>query len=288
MAKLVDMATVVVVLLALSGTGMKLLESFEWRFMFFPTTSVDLTLGDLGATYEDVYFSTEDGEKLNGWFVPAPPGDDSRPDQTILWFHGNGGNLSHRAPDVLWMNRRLKANVFIFDYRGYGRSTGSPTEEGVYRDSRAALKYLKSRGDVDPRGVVFLGRSLGTAVAVELATSNAEDTSPAGLILISPFTNTKDMARVHNRLNPFRFLVPNRFNSLERIPASRGPLLVVHGDRDRTVPLKQAQTLFAAAAEPKTFYLWQGADHNSDLGIGNQQLWDELGRFMASLPGPEN
>ena len=288
MAKLVDLAAVVLAVLALSGTGMSLLESFEWRLMFFPTKSIDLTPADLGARYEDVYFRTGDGEELNGWFVPAPTGESVSPNHTILWFHGNGGNLSHRASDVLWMNRRLKTNVFIFDYRGYGRSTGSPTEEGVYQDSRAALAYLTSRDDVDLSKVVFLGRSLGTAVAIELAKEMSKEGPLAGIILISPFTNTRDMGRVHNRLNPFRFLVPNRLNSLERIPDVRGPLLIVHGDRDRTIPLKLAQTLFAAANEPKTFHLWRGADHNDDIGIGQQQLWDELGRFMTSISSQTN
>lgn len=283
MARLVNLATVLVVIFAISGTGMRVLESLEWKLMFFPTSAISLTLGDLGAKYEDIYFPTTDGEQLNGWFVPAPTGSAGEPAPTVLWFHGNGGNLGNRASDVLWLNRRLNTNVFIFDYRGYGRSTGSPTEQGVYLDSRAALTYLLGRDDVDQGKIVFLGRSLGCAVAVELASAVSAHNFPAGLILISPFTHTKDMARVHNRLNPFRFLVPNRFNSLERITGVPGPFLIIHGDRDRTVPLKQGQQLYAAAAEPKTFHLWSGADHNDDLGIGHERLWKELGSFMASL-----
>lgn len=283
MAKLVALATVLVALLAISGTGMRLLESLEWRLIFFPTSTIELTLTDLGADYEDVYFPTDDGEKLNGWFVPAPPAESNSPPFTILWFHGNGGNIGHRASDVLWLSRRLNVNVFAFDYRGYGRSTGSPTEDGVYRDSRAALAYLFGRDDVAPDRVVFLGRSLGTAVAIELASSLPYESSPSGLILISPFTNTRDMGRVHNRFNPFRFLVPNRFNSLVRITAIERPLLIVHSDADKMVPLKQAQLLFAAAEGPKTFHLWRGAGHNDDLGVGQEHLWAELGNFMANL-----
>ena len=287
MARLVNVATIAVVLVILWINGMKLLESLEWRFIFFPTSTISLTPSDLGADYEDIYFPTADGETLNGWFVPAPSRRKETQNRTALWFHGNGGNLSHRTPEVVALNQRLNLNVFIFDYRGYGRSTGSPTEEGVYSDSRAAISYLQSRKDLDSDHIVFLGRSLGAAVAVELAGSLPREDKPEALILISPFTNTKDMASVHNRLNPFRFIVPNRFDSLERIPHVRQPLLIVHSEHDEIVPLSQGQRLYEAAGEPKSFHLWRGAGHNDDLSLGHEELWASLEEFVAALQ-PQN
>ena len=284
MAKLVQLATVLFVLLALFVTGMRLLESLEWKFIFFPTETIEQTPADYGAAYEDVYFSTVDGEQLDGWFVPAPTTESGDPKDTILWFHGNGGNLGHRTESVVWLTRRLNVNVFIFDYRGYGRSTGQPTESGVYLDSRAALTYLRTRDDVIPERIIFLGRSLGTAVAVELAVASQKDTNAAGLILVSPLTSTKDMARVHNRFNPVRFLVPDRFNSLSRIPRLQCPLLMVHSDRDEMIPLEQAQRLYDAAGEPKSFHLWSGAGHNDEIGPGQEGLWKSFEAFLTSLP----
>ena len=284
MAKLVQLAAILAVLFALSVTSMSLLESLEWKIIFFPTAPIESTPADFGAKYEDVYFPTDDGEQLNGWFVPGPATESGNPKPTMLWFHGNGGNLSHRTDGVVWLAHRLNVNVFIFDYRGYGRSTGRPTEAGVYQDSRAALAYLITRDDVSRERILFLGRSLGTAIAVELAAALPEDAGAAGLILVSPLASTKDMARVHNRFNPLRFLVPDRFNSLSRISHIRSPLLIIHSDRDEMIPLGQARRLYDAAAEPKSFYLWSGAGHNDIIGPGQEGLWNSIENFLNSLP----
>ncbi|MYC30324.1 MAG: alpha/beta hydrolase [Chloroflexi bacterium] len=288
MARLVSAATVVVALFAFSVSGMKLLESLEWRYIFFPTSQIELTPGELGAPYEEFSITTEDGETLNGWFVPASSYGGKTPAFTLLWFHGNGGNLGHRAEDVVRLTRRLNVNVFIFDYRGYGKSTGSPTEQGVYIDARAALSFLNGRDDVPEGGIVFLGRSLGTAVAVELAASLPEESQPAGIILVSPLTSTRDVARVSNRFNPLRFLVPDRFNSLSRISQIERPILVVHSDRDEMIPLEQAERLHAAANHPKSFYLWSGAGHNDHFDLFQGGLWRALEDFLMSLPVPTN
>ena len=132
----------------------------EKRYIFFPTSEIEYTPDQASLEFEDVYFATEDGMELNGWFLP---GDG---DVTFLWFHGNGGNIGHRVEELALFNRRLKVNQFIFDYRGYGKSTGKPSEQGTYIDSRTALAYLGSRSDVDPEKIVYFGRSLGSAVAV--------------------------------------------------------------------------------------------------------------------------
>ncbi len=282
-ARLILLAVSLALLLTAPGWAMKLLEQVEWRFIFFPTANIDFTPADLGAAYQDIYFPTADGETLNGWFVPAPRTESGDPTYTLLWFHGNGGNLGHRAADVVRVTRRLGVNVFIFDYRGYGRSSGNPTEAGVYQDARGALSHLAGRPGVESGRIVFLGRSLGTAVAVELADSLPAGQSPAGIILVSPLTNTKEVARLHNRFNPLRFLVPNRFNSLARISGIAAPLLIIHSDRDEMIPLEQGQRLYQAAAEPRTLHVWAGAGHNDEFDSNQEALWLALEDFLASL-----
>ena len=290
MAKTVGLAAVLLLLVSLPAsqpfpaeTDMRLLESLEGQFIFFPTTAIEATPADFGADFQDVYFPTADGLRLNGWFVPAPAGGAGSPTTTILWFHGNGGNLSHRASDVVLLSRRAGVNVFIFDYRGYGRSPGQPSEEGLYRDARAARDYLASREDVAAGPVVYFGRSLGTGVAVELAAALPREEAPAGLVLVSPLTGTKDMARVLNPYNPLRLVVPDRFNNLGRIGQVHCPLLVIHSDADEIIPVEQARRVYAAANSPKSFHLWSGAGHNETLGLAGAELWGALSRFLTSL-----
>ena len=295
MAKAVGLATALALLVSLPASqpfpaemDMRLLENLEGQFIFFPTAAIAATPGDFGADFEDVYFATADGLQLNGWFVPAPDAAGG-PATTVLWFHGNGGNLGHRAVDVVLLSRRLGVNVFIFDYRGYGRSQGLPSEAGLYQDARAALDYLVTRGDVDAGRVVYLGRSLGTGVAVELAAARPTEQGPAGLVLVSPLTGTKDMARVLNPYNPLRLVVPNRFDNLRRIGQVYCPLLVIHSDADEIIPVGQARRVYAAANPPKSFHLWRGAGHNDNLGSaeGGRSaeggLWAALGQFLASI-----
>mgnify|MGYP000977594332 CR=1 FL=1 len=136
-------------------------SQLEKRYIFFPTSVIEQTPAEVGVEYEEVFFATGDGVQLHGWFVPGGG------DVTWLWFHGNGGNISHRVDELAIFRYRLGVNQFIFDYRGYGRSPGTPSEKGTYQDSRAALDYLLSRSDVPPDKIVYFGRSLGAAVAVE-------------------------------------------------------------------------------------------------------------------------
>lgn len=262
---------------------MKWLEHLEWRCIFRPTAAIRSTPAAYDMNYEDVSFLTADGEILHGWFLPASANAAAIPGATILWFHGNGGNVGTQTHDVAWLHRRLQVNVLVFDYRGYGRSTGRPTEPGVYRDARAALAYLSSRKEVAANRIVYLGRSLGAAIAVELAQAGAGTQPSAGLVLDSAFTSTKDMARALHRCNPLRFLVPQRFNSLARISRVDCPLLVIHGERDALVPLEQARRLFDAARSPKTFLPRRGAGHNADFGLDQEDLRAALEGFLAAV-----
>lgn len=251
----------------------------EKRFLFFPTQEIAYTPGQAGLDYEEVFFFTQDGLRLHGWYVPG------RTDVTWLWFHGNGDNISHRVDEMALIQQRLGVNQFIFDYQGYGRSEGRPTEQGTYRDARAALEYLQNRPDGAADRIVYFGRSLGAAVAVELATSQP----PLGMVLVSPFASVGDMARLTTPFFPVRWpvqwLVGNRYDSLARIGRVDRPLLILHGDQDQTVPVSQGKKLFEAANSPKQFRLLAGAGHNDTYSTGGAEYWDALTEFMAALPG---
>ena len=242
----------------------------EKRFVFYPDSHLVASPGQLGLAYEEVFFETEDGLSLHGWFVPGSG------EVTWLWFHGNGGNISHRLDEVALFHHRLGVNQFIFDYRGYGKSEGKPTERGTYTDARAALANLQARGDLDRDKVVYFGRSLGTAVAVELATAQ----EPMALVLVAPFTSVSNMARIVFPIAPLHRLVRGRYDSLERIAGIRTPLLVVHGDRDQTIPLTEARRLFDAANEPKRFLVLPGSGHNDTYIAGGRVYWDAMEDFL--------
>ncbi len=244
----------------------------EKRLVFFPTAEISQTPAAVGLAYEEVFFSTGDGLRLHGWFVPGSG------DVTWVWFHGNGGNISHRVEELDSLRRKLEINQFIFDYRGYGRSEGTPSEEGTYQDARAVLAYLHSRPDVAAGKIVYFGRSLGAAVAVELATSYP----PLGLVLVAAFTSVEDMAQLMFPYLPVRFMVKGHYDSLRRIRQVRSPLLVMHGNLDTTVPLSQGEKLFRAANAPKRFHLLTGVGHNDTYRAG-QGYWETLDEFLAYL-----
>lgn len=253
-------------------------KQIEKRFLFFPTFEIEQMPGQGGLACEEVYFVTEDRHRLHGWFIPGPCLALKR-GATLLWFHGNAGNIGHRVDELALIHHRLGVNLFIFDYRGYGKSEGRPSERGTYRDARAALAYLRDRPDVAPDGIVYFGRSLGAAVAVELAGAFP----PLGLILVSPFASVSDMARLAYPFLPVSWLVRNRYDSSARIASIRRPLLVIHGELDGLVPLAQAEKLFKLANPPKHLQVLPGAGHNDTFTSGGSAYWDALEEFMAGL-----
>ena len=284
MARFIGLLAIAAILALPGSVYMNLLEILERQFIFFPMLQVERTPSDLGIPFEDVYFTTDDGYTLNGWFIPAPiegsAGDLGNADITLLWFHGNAGNMGHRVDDLALFHHLLGVKIFIFDYRGYGNSQGKPSERGVYRDSRAALAYLTGRGDVNPDRIVYYGRSLGAAVAVELALHFAPD----GMVLYSPFTSLADMGAALYTFSPVRLLAGNRLDSLARISQYHGPLLVIHGEADEIIPVEQGRALFEAASGPKAFFQVPGAYHNDRLGDAGSGLWTTIDRFLSSLP----
>ncbi len=245
----------------------------ERYFIYFPQKELGADPSHVGLPFEDVSFTAADGKVLHGWFVPG------RNEVTWLWFHGNAGNISDRLGNLKLLHDELGVSVLLFDYRGYGRSEGRPTEKGTYRDADAALVYLRSRGDVSPDRIIYFGRSLGAAVAVELATRYP----PYGLILESPFPSVRHMARLSYRFLPMWPLLVDRYDSQARIAKVQAPLLVLHGDQDDTVPIEAGRKLFDAAREPKHFYAVQGAGHNDTYDVGGRSYFAALRSFVEQL-----
>ncbi len=251
------------------------------RLVFHPGRSNDSTMPDAyGLKYDDVTFRTEDGLDLNGWFFP---GKKSTPDDnlhTLLWFHGNAGNINRRLDNLKMLNDRVPVNVFIIDYRQFGKSEGRVSEKGTYLDARAALVYLHSRKDVDNDKIIFFGRSLGSAVAVELALKE----KCCALVLETPFTSIKEMGK---ELYPFLCIALNflktKYDSLSKIKEIKVPLLILHGDKDELVPIEHGKKLFEEANQPKEFYTIPGAMHNDTHIVGGEEYFDVIRDFVKKL-----
>jgi fermentation-respiration switch protein FrsA (DUF1100 family) len=222
------------------------------KYLYFPSRELGITPETARLAYEDVVVRTADGETVHGWFVPAP---DSR--GTVLFCHGNAGNIANRL-DAIWRFHELGLDVCIFDYRGYGRSTGKPSEAGTYRDAEAMWTWLTATKTIAPGRVVVFGESLGGAVAAWVA----EQKQPGAAILESTFTSVPDMAARMYPFLPIRWLCRFRYATLERMPRIRCPVLVAHSPDDEMIPFSQGRKLFEAAREPKVFLTLKGS-HNS-------------------------
>jgi fermentation-respiration switch protein FrsA (DUF1100 family) len=229
--------------------------------LFFPGRRILTTPAEAGLGFEDVAIETGDGERLHGWWVAARGAAAAH----VLLCHGNAGNVGDRVLHASLLTA-AGLDVLLFDYRGYGRSTGRPSEQGTYLDAHAARAALLARPGVEPERVVYLGESLGGAVALALALEHP----PAALALMSTFTSVRDMARRHYPFIP-PAVVPDAYPSLHRIPGLRAPLLVVHGDRDEIVPLLHAEALFDAAPEPKRLHVVEGAGHNDLVMLAGEE-----------------
>jgi hypothetical protein len=239
---------------------------------FYPMRAIETTPAAWGLAYEDVSFAAADGTRLHGWFIPAPGAQ-----ATLLFFHGNAGNISHRGDSIAIFHRR-GWNVFIFDYRGYGKSDGTPDEEGLSADGAGAWRYLTETRGIAPRDITIFGRSLGAAVAVK----QAADAPPAALILESTFSSARDFAhRVFPILSRLVWLRYD-FDSAARIKQVTCPLLVLHSPEDEIMPFALGEKLFAAANEPKQFVRLRG-DHNSGFLLSQPGYEQALAQFKARL-----
>ena len=228
------------------------------HYLYFPGRQVACTPADAGLAFEDLTLTTADGVRLAAWYVPA---ENAR--ATLLHCHGNAGNIGDRV-DIVRLYHNLGLNVLIFDYRGYGRSSGTPTEPGTYADALAAWTYLTVTRGIPPQAIVVGGQSLGCGVASWLAAQ----VKPGALILESGFTSVPDMAARIYPFLPARRLARIRYDSLERLPRVTCPVLVAHSPDDEIVPYAFGQRLFEAANQPKEFLVLQGSHNDGYIDTG--------------------
>jgi fermentation-respiration switch protein FrsA (DUF1100 family) len=241
-------------------------------FVFYPDKTIDITPDDFRLNHRDIYFATEDGEKLNAWFFPIP-GKESSP--VILFFHGNAGNISHRLENIqLLLEQNLQ--VFIFDYRGYGKSTGKPSEAGLYLDGLAAYDYLVTKELIPPEDIILFGRSLGAAVAIDTALKR----DVRSVIAESAFLSTRDMAKTMPIINLFACFMPPNYNNLEKVTVLNRPKLFIHGDKDELVPFSMGEKLYREAEPPKYFLRLEGAGHNDTYIKGGDNYFKTLVDFV--------
>jgi len=246
------------------------LKYYERRLIYFPAKNFEFTPQDYGLKYDNVYFMTKDNIRLNGWFIPA-----ENPKATILYFHGNAGNISHRL-EVIEIFNRLNLNVFIFDYRGYGRSEGKPSETGLYKDSEAAYDYLIQRKDVSKDRIIAFGKSIGANVAIDLASKK----NVALLIVYSGFTCAYDMGkRIFPFLPLFKWIVKVKFDAENKIRDIKIPKLIIHSIDDEIVPFELGKKLFEAAAVPKEIYSLRGG-HNEAILMAREEFSSKIGSFL--------
>lgn len=248
-----------------------MLEPLINRFIYYPNPDWIMTPEHLGLPAEELNLDAEPGVHLHAWFFPHP-----NPLATLLFCHGNAGNASHRLENVYYL-LETGFQVLLFDYRGYGHSNGEPSEGGLYHDALTAWRHLTQRSDTAGVPRIIFGRSLGGAVAVDLATRVEAD----GLILESTFTSVRTLARLVFPL-PLPDL-PVKYDSLSKMEKLRMPLLMIHGKEDELIPFSDGQALFAAAPEPKWWYPIAGAGHNDTYITGGEAYFQRLAAFASDL-----
>lgn len=276
------------IILLLCAGIVSLIMAFEDKLIYFPSKypdgvwdveSYSARDGTIIPKIEDCYFETSDALRLHGWFcsphrktggVPAPV----HTEMVLLWFHGNAGNITYRYDMILAM-MELPVDVFIIDYRGYGRSEGNPTEKGLYLDARAAWDHLTKTRGISPDHIIVFGKSLGGAPAIDLAAQ----VQPAGLIVQSSFTSAADMAAVVLPFFPTVFL-RTKMDSITKIGGVHCPKLFIHSPADEVIPYKLGRRLYEASPEPKAFYEVKGAPHNATYIVGGKPYFEALRRFV--------
>jgi len=243
----------------------------ERKNLFFPFREIEYFPQAIGLAYEDIYFATEDSKKINAWFIPA-----KNPGYTILFFHGNAGNISHRLEKIKIFND-LGLNVFIIDYRGYGKSEGRPSEAGLYLDAKAAYAYLIGKLKIKPSSVIVYGESLGGAVALNLS----NQVEVRAVITEETFSSMRDIAK---DIYPFfpSFLISGKFNSLSKIEKLNIPKLIIHSEDDEMIRFTHAQKLYNAAREPKTLAVINGS-HNSAFIDSEKAYKNHINEFIKEL-----
>jgi len=224
---------------------------------------------NIGLSYQNVELVTEDNIKLHGWFIPK-----ENAKATILFFHGNAGNISHRL-DSIEIFHRLELNVFIIDYRGYGQSKGKISEKGTYRDAEAAWNYLNLTQGISDKQIIIFGRSLGASIATWLARKH----TPAALIIESGFTSVPSMGQRLYPFLPIRWLAHFKYNTKQYVKSVSCPVMVLHSKHDEIVPYEEGHEIFKTAAEPKYFFKMRGG-HNDGFIVSGPSYVKALKSFI--------
>jgi len=253
------------------GLGV-ILYFMQPKFLYSPVREIPYTPGELGLDFESVAFKSADGMQLNGWYIPA---DNSQ--LTVLFCHGNGGNMMHRLDSInLFYN--LGLNCFIFDYRGYGSSEGEPSEEGTYLDVAAAYKWLTEKKRISPDNVILFGRSLGGSIAAHLATK----VKAKALIIESTFTSYVDIGRKFYPYMPVRWFARFSYRTIDYIKQVNCPVMIIHSRNDEVVPFEFGLELYETANEPKELVEIFGSHNDGFLVSGEiyKQAWTKWLKFL--------
>jgi uncharacterized protein len=249
----------------------------EPRIAFFPSPGETETPRDFGAAFEAATIDTRDGERLRAWIMRAPA-----PRARIVYFHGNGGNLSNWAPILAGVVRR-GYSVLAVDYRGYGLSTGHPTERGLYQDAEATVARAWPDAEAQ-RPLVYWGRSLGSAMAAHAATVR----KPDGVIVEAGFPDARAAVRDSPALALLLLFASYRFPTADLLNRANVPVLQVHGDRDSVIPIEAGRELSRRITGPKEFFVISGGDHNDDVARDPEAYWSAIDHFIGTLNDPRS
>ena len=258
-------------LLMVAVVALGLVRYLETHAVFYPSKDIAQTPSVLGLDFEDLYLKTADGERINAWFVKSRIGA-----ATIIFAHGNAGNIGDRLLKLKFFHD-LGLNVLLFDYRGYGKSSGHPAEEGIYKDGLAVYDHAVSRSDIDPKKIIMYGTSLGGVVAIEVATKR----HCAVLIVDSSITSAKESAKTFYPFLP-AFFLRTKFDSIGKIRHIEAPKLIIHSPQDQLIPYSMGVKLYEAASEPKLF-LRSAGGHNEAGIIGDNRTAAGFKQFLTGL-----
>lgn len=264
------MFSALVVFIVLGGLVYFGLRAFEQANIYFPDRVVAATPREAGLAFEDIHLTSQDGVAICGWWMPH-----SRAQATVLFLHGNGGNISHRMATLAGFHEH-GFSVFIIDYRGYGQSAGRPSEQGLYRDALAAYGFLADKKNILPDDVVLFGESLGGMVAADLASR----VKIRAIITEGSPSSAVDMGEMMFPFLPVRRFLKQRFEAADKLARVSAPKLIIHSRDDEIVPFALGERLFQAAKEPKEFWAISGS-HCAGPSISGELYWDKIEEFLA-------
>jgi fermentation-respiration switch protein FrsA (DUF1100 family) len=244
----------------------------ENRLVYHPVPASAHWIAPSSDEVQELELTSADGNRIGAWWLPC-----TQAERTLLYFHGNAGNLSDRGDSILKVRKYLDTAVLIVDYPGYGKSTGSPSEQGCYQAADAGYDYLVNNLNRDPKHLLLFGGSLGGSVALDLAIRRPHQ----AVILVKSFTSVPDVGGRHYPWIPVHWLMRNQFRSIDKIAKLHTPVFITHGDKDRVIPFDHSEALFRAANEPKSFLRLAGHGHDESLP---REFFDEVRKFLGDPP----